>query len=46
VPGLHVVTSAQILDGTLNVDATLGAMEAALPVLLAAGDPAERRLVA
>jgi protoporphyrinogen oxidase len=46
VPGFHVVTSAQILDGTLNVDATLGAMEAALPILLAAGDPAERRLVA
>lgn len=34
VPGLHFVNSAQITDGTLNVDATLGVVERALPVLL------------
>ena len=34
VPGLHVVNSAQITDGTLNVDATLGVVERALPILL------------
>ena len=34
VPGLFVVNSAQITDGTLNVDATLGAAARALPALL------------
>jgi len=33
VPGLYVVNSAQIIDGTLNVDATLGVLERALPQL-------------
>lgn len=46
VAGFYVVNSAQILDGTLNVDATLGAMEAALPVLLRSVVPSERKLVA
>jgi protoporphyrinogen oxidase len=34
VDGLYIVSSAQIVDGTLNVDATLGVVEQALPVLL------------
>lgn len=34
--GLFVVNSAQITDGTLNVDATLGVLDRALPRLLAA----------
>jgi len=34
VEGLFVVNSAQIADGTLNVDATLGVVERALPLLL------------
>lgn len=34
VKGLYVVNSAQIADGTLNVDATLGVVEQALPLLL------------
>lgn len=34
VDGFHVVNSAQITDGTLNVDATLGVVERALPQLL------------
>jgi protoporphyrinogen oxidase len=38
VDGLYIVSSAQIVDGTLNVDATLGVVEQALPVLL--GDEA------
>ena len=38
VEGLYIVNSAQIVDGTLNVDATLGVVEQALPVLL--GDEA------
>ena len=37
LPGFHIVNSAQITDGTLNVDATLGVVERALPVLLGAG---------
>jgi protoporphyrinogen oxidase len=36
LPGLHLVTSAQITDGTLNVDATLGVIDRAMPALLAA----------
>jgi protoporphyrinogen oxidase len=35
VPGLYLVNSAQIIDGTLNVNATLGVMENALPHLIA-----------
>jgi hypothetical protein len=35
VEGFFVVNSAQIADGTLNVDATLGVVELALPQLLA-----------
>lgn len=46
VPGLFVVNSSQILDGTLNVDATLGVMEAALPVLLASVQALDKRMVA
>jgi protoporphyrinogen oxidase len=34
VPGVAIVSSAQILHGTLNVDETLGVIEAALPQLL------------
>ncbi|MGA9594607.1 MAG: NAD(P)/FAD-dependent oxidoreductase [Acidimicrobiia bacterium] len=34
VPGVAIVSSAQILHGTLNVDETLGVIEAALPGLL------------
>lgn len=34
VEGFHIVNSAQITDGTLNVDATLGVVERALPQLL------------
>jgi protoporphyrinogen oxidase len=34
VEGLFVVNSAQIADGTLNVDATLGVVERALPLLI------------
>jgi protoporphyrinogen oxidase len=34
VPGLHLVSSALITDGTLNVNETLGVAERALPVLL------------
>jgi protoporphyrinogen oxidase len=34
LPGLFLVNSAQITDGTLNVDATLGLIDRALPVLL------------
>lgn len=37
LPGFHIVNSAQITDGTLNVDATLGVVERALPQLLGAG---------
>lgn len=33
IPGLYFVNSAQIIDGTLNVDATLGVLEGALPQL-------------
>ncbi len=36
VPGVAIVSSAQILHGTLNVDETLGVIETALPELLAA----------
>jgi protoporphyrinogen oxidase len=39
--GFYVVNSAQITDGTLNVDATLGVVENALPLLLA-GSSAKR----
>ena len=46
VPGLFVVNSSQILDGTLNVDATLGVLEAALPALMASVHALDRRLVA
>jgi protoporphyrinogen oxidase len=46
IPGLYVVNSAQIIDGTLNVDATLGVLEAAMPVLAAGTPTAERRMVA
>ncbi|MCB2136443.1 MAG: FAD-dependent oxidoreductase [Rhodobacteraceae bacterium] len=41
-PGLHIVNSAQITDGTLNVDATLGVIDRALPILLGAPDGAMR----
>ncbi len=33
VPGLYFVNSAQIIDGTLNVDATLGVLDEAMPKL-------------
>lgn len=35
VEGFHIVNSAQITDGTLNIDATLGVIDRALPQLLA-----------
>jgi protoporphyrinogen oxidase len=35
VPGVAIVSSAQIVNGTLNVNETLGVVEAALPELLA-----------
>jgi protoporphyrinogen oxidase len=38
VDGFSIVNSAQITDGTLNVDATLGVVDKALPQLLAAAD--------
>ncbi|MFN0113463.1 MAG: FAD-dependent oxidoreductase [Paracoccaceae bacterium] len=34
VAGFHIVNSSQITDGTLNVDATLGVIDRALPELL------------
>lgn len=34
VDGFYIVSSAQITDGTLNVDATLGVIDQALPILL------------
>lgn len=33
IPGLYFVNSAQIIDGTLNVDATLGVLDQAMPQL-------------
>lgn len=36
LPGLYIVNSAQITDGTLNIDATLGVVERALPKLFGA----------
>jgi len=36
VPGVAIVSSAQIVNGTLNVNETLGVVEEALPELLAA----------
>ncbi|MCP3914026.1 MAG: NAD(P)/FAD-dependent oxidoreductase [bacterium] len=38
VPGVFVVTSAQIANGTLNVNETIKLAEEALPTLLAHGD--------
>jgi protoporphyrinogen oxidase len=46
VPGLYLVNSAQIIDGTLNVDATLGALEAAMPSLPVDAGATPRRMVA
>jgi protoporphyrinogen oxidase len=46
VEGLYLVNSAQIIDGTLNVDATLGVLEAAWPRLDVAATAAQRRMVA
>lgn len=46
VPGLYLVNSAQIIDGTLNVDATLGALEAAMPSLPVDVGATPRRMVA
>jgi len=37
VPGVAIVSSAQIVNGTLNVNETLGVVEAALPELLTGG---------
>jgi protoporphyrinogen oxidase len=42
VPDVAIVSSAQIVNGTLNVNETLGVVEAALPDLLA-GSPVHRR---
>jgi len=36
-PGIHVVTSAQILNGTLNVNETIQLAERSIPQLLSAG---------
>jgi len=38
VPGLNVVNSAHIVNGTLNVNETVGLAESAIPQLLAAAD--------
>jgi protoporphyrinogen oxidase len=46
VEGFHIVNSAQITDGTLNVDATLGVVERALPRLLAAASARPERTAA
>lgn len=46
VPGLYHVNSAQIIDGTLNVDATLGVLEAAMPALPIGARATQRRMVA
>lgn len=46
VPGLFLVNSAQITDGTLNVNATLGVVEKAMPTLLAGTAGRDMRSVA
>ena len=46
LPGLYIASSAQITDGTLNVDATLGVIDRALPTILEEIGPAERRAAA
>ena len=46
VEGFYIVNSAQIMDGTLNVDATLGVVERALPVLLAGASTSRERSAA
>ena len=46
IPGLYIASSAQIVDGTLNVDATLGVVEQALPQILAEIEAPERRAAA
>jgi protoporphyrinogen oxidase len=43
VAGFHIVNSAQITDGTLNVDATLGVVERALPDLLSPATHPDKR---
>lgn len=42
IPGVYIVSSAQIVNGTLNVNETLGVVEAALPELLGAAAVASR----
>ena len=46
VSGLYLVNSAQIVDGTLNVDATLGVLDEALPILLKEAHRTRKSLVA
>ncbi|MEM6825605.1 MAG: FAD-dependent oxidoreductase [Pseudomonadota bacterium] len=46
LPGVFIASSAQITDGTLNVDATLGVVDAALAVILRDAQPSERRAAA
>ena len=46
IPGLYFVNSAQIIDGTLNVDATLGVLEQALPQLNLGGAVDDERSAA
>jgi hypothetical protein len=42
VPGLHVVNSAHIVNGTLNVNETIALAERALPLILAQSAAASR----
>lgn len=46
VEGFHIVNSAQITDGTLNVNATLGVLDRALPQLLAVSARSDARFAA
>ena len=45
MPGVFLVNSCHIVNGTLNVNETVQLAERALPVLLSAPAPAERRPV-
>lgn len=46
VPGFNIVNSAQIVDGTLNVDATLQVVERALPLLRSASRATQQETAA
>jgi hypothetical protein len=42
VPGVHIVNTAHILNGTLNVDETVQLANKAAMELIAAPEPAQR----